>query len=119
MTIRPVLWTRVLNSAGLVCLATSLLLLPAGVRSIRAADEAERPIRVDPTPVASESAISGNPPAAPLKRAGEADQIPRPGSADRKAQAGVIVLNTRGYNYGPTTPGEQNPAAAGLESKQR
>ena len=69
--------------------------------------------------MASESAISENPPAVPVKRAGEADQIPRPGSADRKAQAGVIVLNTRGYNYGPTTPGEQNPAAAGLESKQR
>jgi hypothetical protein len=115
MTTRPVFWNRLLSSAGLICLAMTLLLLPAGVRSVRADDEAEGHVSTAPKHPAREPATSQKRVVAPVTRIDDAEEALRRGSAGTEGQPGVIVLNTRGYNYGPpqARPG---PATDGRES---
>jgi len=116
--IRSVLINKILRSVGLVCLAMSLLLMPAGVRSVRAEDGEKALMSVDPTLVAGEPSNVEGPAVAPVVEAAAADEAVRPGSAGTEVQPGVIVLNTRGYNYGPL-PSELDPAALGQEAKTR
>ncbi len=118
--IRSVLWIRVWNLVGLVCLAMSLLLLPAGVRSVRAADGDEPLMSVDPSLLPNESAILNTPPAAPVIGACEAKEVIRPHLrlvAD-ESRIPFIVLNTGGYNY-DSLPSALDPAALRFESKTR
>jgi hypothetical protein len=96
----------------MACLGASLLLLPAGVRSVRADEGAEQLMSVDPTLVAGEPVISGDPPVAPAHEPGTAAEAHRPADSGTD----VIVLNTRGYNYGPS-PTEIDPAALAVESQ--
>jgi hypothetical protein len=115
--IRSVLFSRILSSAGLVCLAMSLLLMPAGVRVVRAHDEAKAPLSADPSPQPVEPASSVGPPTAAVVDVDTADDVPRRGRAGTtEVQTGVVVLNTRGYNYGPP-PAKPEPAANGQETK--
>ena len=115
MTTRPVLWNRLSNAAGLICLAMTLLLLPAGVRIVRADDEAEGRASVTPTPPASEDATPQKPVVAPVIEIDEAKEALRRGSAGTEGEPGVIVLNTRGFNYGPP-PARPGPATDDRES---
>ena len=75
----------------------------------------------DPTLVASEPVqpvhVEG-PTVAPVVEPAATDEALRPGSAGTEVEPGVIVLNTRGYNYGPS-PSELDPAALGQESNTR
>jgi hypothetical protein len=81
---------RLKTSLGILCLAASLLLMSPGVRVVWA-DEA-RPV-VEP-----EEAV-------PARTGDETDPAPG-GEIDSPAGSpdDVIVLNTRGYNYGPDRP---------------
>jgi hypothetical protein len=118
--IRSVLFSRILSSAGLVCLAMSLLLMPAGVRIVRAHDEVKEPISADPSPQTGRAhEFGGGPPTAAVVGADAAEQAPRRGSVGTtEGQTGVVVLNTRGYNYGPPSA-KPEPASIGQEPKTR
>ena len=124
MRIRSSLWNRVSTGAGLLALAMTLMLMPAGVRIVRAEDADGSLMSVDPALVANATKGESDPdvvekssPAAPiLPLAKDPDAVERPGIAGREIQPGIVVLNTRGYNYGPP-PAPLDPAAIGVESK--
>lgn len=119
MTIRSLVWNRILRWAGLVCLATTLLLNSAVVRSVRAEDDASALMTVDPALVPHESPISEGPPA----------ELGGPVAEERGAD--VIQLNMSGYNYDNyglydekgrpviAEPGTLSPAALNPTAKSR
>lgn len=104
---------------GLACVIATLALLSPGVRIVRAEDEA--PMSVDPGLVAAAERAQGAPalpsPAAPgpapaaapaptagtwpIVPASDVENARRPGVPGIEVQPGVVVLNTRGFNYGP------------------
>jgi hypothetical protein len=100
---------RLADAIGFVCLIASLLLMSLGVRTARADGEALR--SVDPVRVEAErqKAVAKSAPV-PVP----APSAQRPGVPAIEAQPGVIVLNTRGYNYGPP-PAAIDPAAMRVE----
>ncbi len=119
---------RMTTAVGCVCLAIALLLLPAGVRIVRA-DQGEAVMSVDPELVAEAARVAKErreerpahaaPVVAPILPADVGEAVAeRPGIAGREIRPGVIVLNTRGYNYGPP-PAQLDPAALGHESDPR
>jgi hypothetical protein len=113
---RSVLWNRLSSSTGLICLALSLLLLPVGVRSVRADDDAKGLVSADSIPRPSETTTSEKPAVArPVTAVGEAQANLRPGGAGGEDQAEVVVLNTRGFNYGPPLV-NPDPAAGDPEA---
>ena len=106
MSLRATHWNRIASLVGLLCLGTTLVLLPAGIRAARADEGVELPMSVDPLLVAAEEVAATQPAAAGPVVPGEGGDEIRPG---------VIVLNTRGYNYGPR-PAAIDPAAMQRES---
>jgi hypothetical protein len=114
-----VLWNRLSSGAGLICLAMSLLLLPVGVRSVRADDDAKGPVSADSVSRPSEATTSEKPAVArPVTAVGDAPTHLRPGGAGGEDQAEVVVLNTRGFNYGPPRVNpDPVPVAVDLEAK--
>ena len=117
MANRAVLWNRLSSSAGLICLAMSLLLLPVGVRSVRADDDSKGPVSVDSVPRPSEATTAEKPVVAqPVTAAADAQANLRPGGAGGEDQAEIVVLNTRGFNYGPPLV-NTDPVAADPEAK--
>lgn len=129
-------WT---TSIGMLCLTLTLLSLSLGVRAVQAGEEAS-PVRAPIDPVRVESpdpapASPGSPVEPPAERAeagagtvaaaptqAEGRVVPasdvegarQPGVAGIEVAPGVIVLNTRGFNYGPP-PTELDPAALRAE----
>ncbi len=73
----------------------AMLLLPAGVRSIRAEDGAERLMSVDPALVSTAPSISEAPPGAPVIGAGDTDRVLRPGIAGSEVQPGAIGFGSK------------------------
>lgn len=136
MRIQAKVWRRLGDVTGLVCLMASLSLLSPGVRAVRADDAAL--MSVDPELVAA-AARAGRPeaspapalvapreaapaPAAPASNpfvpVAEAERASRPGVSGVEIQPGVVVLNTRGYNYGPP-PTPLTPEALAQEPAPR
>jgi len=114
---RAVLWNRLSSSAGLICLAMSLLLLPVGVHSVRADDDWKGPVSADSVPRPSEATTSEKPAVAPpVTAVGDAQADLRPGGEWGEDQAEVVVLNTRGFNYGPPLV-NPDPVAVDPEAK--
>jgi len=114
---RAVLWNRLSSSAGLICLAMSLLLLPVGVHSVRADDDSKGPVSADSVPRPSEATTSEKPAVAPpVTAVGDAQADLRPGGEWGEDQAEVVVLNTRGFNYGPPLV-NPDPVAVDPEAK--
>lgn len=119
---------------GLACLIASLLLISTGVRTVKADGEAR--MSVDPQRVeaerqkgvaqaepeskkASVTAKAGTD--TDKKDASETRRKPQaagdyqgPGVSAIEVEPGVIVLNTRGFNYGPS-PAAIDPAAMRVE----
>ncbi len=106
---------RVGSIAGTLCVAASFLLLSPGVRIARAED---RPVSPNAAPAASPSPAPASEPGAapaaspasapgdaskvsPFVKAEDVEQARRPGVSGIEISPGVVVLNTRGYNYGP------------------
>ena len=93
---------------GLSCLVMSLLLWSPGVRTVRAEENSEQ----QPSEVV----------VVPAVRDGQIEMSPRAPDARAEAVNGVVVLNTRGYNYGPNRPTarpqvEQVPTAPPAQAK--
>ena len=105
------------DMVGLACLLGSLLLMSTGVQTVKADDEAL--MSVDPERIEAErqkaaaknriNAVEGTLPNAPTG----ADAL-KAGVPAIEVQPGVVVLNTRGFNYGPP-PAAIDPAAMGVE----
>jgi hypothetical protein len=97
------------DSLGWACLAASLLLLSTGVRVVRAGNEDPAAlVSTDPARVeALEREQTEVPPAAPSPSPRpkvpppRAEVRPRADGTVADPASGVVVLNTRGYNYGP------------------
>ena len=117
---------RLATLCGLLCLGACLSLLPGGVRAVHAEDGAEVLMSVDPVLVSkqderSPSIVPVMPPAthpAPTIPLGEEEKAQQPGGTGREVQPGVLVLNMRGYNYGPP-PAALDPAALDREAETR
>lgn len=103
---------RVASIAGALCVVASLALSSPGVRIARAED---RPApgaanAAAPSPASGPAASPVAPPASapsvatkasPFVKAEDVEQARRPGVSGIETAPGVVVLNTRGYNYGP------------------
>jgi hypothetical protein len=109
---RRSLWSRIGTVIGLLSLGSMLAIMPLGVRAVRAGDETEALMSVDPLLVAGERATL---PAQTATSPDEAEEGIKPGSDRVEPQPGVIVLNMRGYNYGQP-PSALDPAAMKRES---
>ena len=96
---------------GLASLVASFFLLPMGVAVVRAED-AVAPAVDSPVEAAAPPGV------VPLETEGQIESAPRPLDPRTESAPGVIVLNTRGYNYGPERPTAQPQAAppAAVES---
>jgi hypothetical protein len=106
------LWNRMGITVGLLCLGSMLAILPLGVSAVRAGDGAETLMSVDPL-LASQQRENATA-AAVIPGAGVEESIKR-GPANRDVEPEVIVLNTRGYKYGP--PPTIDPAAQNRASQ--
>jgi hypothetical protein len=108
---------RIITLVGVSCLGMSLALLPAGVNVVRADDGAEKLMSVDPLLVAGDPVMPRPPPVGSVPMPAEGvDGNPSKVSSG-EVPAGPIVLNTRGYNYGPP-PAAIDPAAMRLEGRK-
>ena len=95
----------------------TLLLLPAGVRSVWADDESKGPAGEDPALLPSKSLTVETPAVVlPGSKVGDAAETLRADGAGSQNQDGIVVLNTRGFNYGPPAA-NPDPAAVGREAK--
>ena len=103
---------RLLDFIGLGCLVLTFALLSGGVRVAQAENSEETLRSVDPALVAGLSAPT--PPPRGIKSEPGAEILP--GTPAIEVQPGIIVLNTRGYNYGPP-PGEIDIQAVRLEDR--
>lgn len=138
MRIQAKPWRWLGEVAGLGCLMATLSLLSPGVDVVRADDAAL--MSVDPALVAAAERTSrpnaspdpdraapgepspAPPPAAPASNpfvsVDDAEKASLPGVSGIEIQPGVVVLNTRGYNYGPP-PTPLAPEALKQESEPR
>lgn len=119
---------------GPACLFATLSLLSPGVSVVRADDTAlmsvdpglvaaaERAAGPEapghPDQVAQREALPAAPASNPFVPVDEVDRASRPGVSGIEVQPGVVVLNTRGYNYGPP-PTPLAPEALARESAPR
>ncbi len=139
MRIQAKSWRRIGEIGGAACLIAALTLLSPGVRVVRA--EGDVAMSVDPALVAAaeRTAEKKNAPAAPSAPAAvepgiaaapaasvafptvhvdDTENAARPGVSAIEIEPGVVVLNTRGFNYGPP-PTPISPEAMKQESGPR
>lgn len=138
MSSRTGAWKRLGNIAGLAVVVAALALLSPGVRTVRAGDEPR--LSIDPGlaavaqtrtgPKAAPAALapsaappnaagaSPTPPSHPSVPVADVENAQRPGVSGVEIQPGIVVLNTRGYNYGPP-PTPLEPAALDQEAAPR
>ncbi len=101
-------WRKVRTIGGCLCLLAALLLMSPGVRAVRAADGDAA--TVAPGPVCSSHPVQ--------PRAGVAALPPQRIEREMAASDRIVVLNTRGYNFGlrgrrPAAAQPAPPAARG------
>lgn len=104
---------RLRHTAGVACLLATLALLSPGVRVVRADPAAPgspataalpAPAAKAASAAAAEASPSAPPaaaPAFPIVSASDVETARRPGVSGIEVAPGVVVLNTRGFNYGP------------------
>ena len=105
---------RPLDFIGLGCLVLTFALLSGGVRVAQAENSEETLRSFDPALVAGVPAPNLPPTGIKIEPGAEI----LPGTPAVEVQPGIIVLNTRGYNYGPP-PGEIDIQAMRLEGRTR
>jgi hypothetical protein len=102
---------RVRNVAGIACVLATFALLSPGVRVVHA-DSAEpgspstlaAPAAASPaSPVSAPDATPVATLASPVVSASDVEAARRPGVSGIEVAPGIVVLNTRGFNYGPPT----------------
>ena len=97
---------RVRNVAGIACVLATFALLSPGVRIVHAdSTEPGSPSTLAaPAAAAPASAPDATPvatPASPIVSASDVEAARRPGVSGIEVAPGIVVLNTRGFNYGP------------------
>ena len=107
---------RSLNLVGFSCLTATLLLMPMGVRIVRAEDGVPVRMSVEPEPTSIEPILSASPTVLPVIKLGDGPDALRPGIAGIEIEPGIILLNTNGYNY-PSAAAGLDPAALEFESE--
>lgn len=117
MNLRKTLSNRMISLAGVLCLGMSFALLPAGVNAVRAEDGTEKLMSVDPLLVNTGPDVQIPSPAEAAPDSAAGTDGTRPGVSAEEMPIGAIVLNTRGYNYGPP-PAEIDPAAMQREGRK-
>ena len=95
-----------IDTLGMLSVLATLALLSPGVRIVRAESPPAALMSIDPALMNSAEVVAD-----PVERADA-----KPGRPAVERQPGVIVLNTRGYNYGPPV-GEVDPRAMDLEQR--
>lgn len=124
---------RIFHGAGMLCVVAAFALLSPGVKVVRAGGT-EPATRAEPTraapppppgaapaapaPRPASSPAAGAAPASPFVQAADVENARRPGVSGIETAPGVVVLNTRGYNYGPP-PTPIEPEALQQESRPR
>lgn len=108
---------RLADRLGLACLIATVLLL-SGVRIAPAEPPAEALMSVDPALTSPAAPAPSVGPAAPAPPAVAPEDWDRPGVPGVEIAPGIVVLNTRGFNYGPPL-GEIDPAALRVETETR
>jgi hypothetical protein len=118
-------WRRLGEIVGTACVVATLALLSPGVRVVRAEDEALMSVDPElvaaaegPVPSPSPTVVPSAPAAYPIVPASDVANASRPGVPGIEIQPGVVVLNTRGFNYGPP-PTPLAPEALRQESAPR
>ncbi|MBY0398901.1 hypothetical protein K2X89_01305 [Myxococcota bacterium] len=106
--LRSALGQRVLSLAGMLCVLATFALASPGVRIVRAEDQsppAAAPKTALPSPAPANTPATTpaaeTPKAFPFVNAEDVEQARRPGVSGIETAPGIVVLNTRGYNYGP------------------
>lgn len=109
--LRSFFGSRAASAGGLFCVAATFLLAAPGVRIARAEDRPARPAASPTAAPSSAPTLSAAPPpapapseapkASPFVKAEDVEQARRPGVSGIETAPGIVVLNTRGYNYGP------------------
>jgi hypothetical protein len=100
MSETPACLQRVKTCLGLGALVACFLLWSPGVSTVRAGDDSS-----PPQPQVTPKAAPPVPLAVvPARRNGQIEMAPRAPDPRAEATGDVIVLNTRGYNYGPDRP---------------
>lgn len=84
---------------GFICLAATLLLTSFGVTAVRADDAA--PLVSEAPPAASCSAAQAKPPVTPVSIQQQIVSPDRVAMNVDEANGAFLMLNNRGYNYGP------------------
>jgi hypothetical protein len=103
---------RIRATVGLLSLGLMVGLLSLGVNAVRAGDGAEKLMSVDPLLVSGQAESAR---AAVVIPPGEVEEMIERGSERMEVMPDVVVLNTRGYNYGP--PPAIDPAAMNRDSQ--
>lgn len=105
-------WSTLRNSVGLLALGVSLALASPGVNVVRA-----EPAKPAAQATAAGSAECPAPAAIPAKPASEEfvvqlrrDQLTGAQQREGRSDGDFVVLNTRGYNYGPQRGAGPAPA---------
>jgi hypothetical protein len=118
---RSKLRARITRFAGRACVLATLALLSPGVHVARAGDARPAPATVAPAarpavqPLQSAVATPALPapaavaparppsgaPSSPFVHVDDVENARRPGVSGVEVAPGVVVLNTRGFNYGP------------------
>ena len=122
MSSRTEAWARLGSIAGWTAVLAALALFSPGVSTVRAGDDplmssdpgllaapaqknsgvAPAKAATDPGPAPANTAEAPQtPPSQPFVRVDDVENARRPGVSGIEIQPGVVVLNTRGYNYGP------------------
>ncbi|MBJ22895.1 MAG: hypothetical protein CL933_26090 [Deltaproteobacteria bacterium] len=114
---RRLLMNRMRTLTGVLCVFGCLLLLSPGVRTVRAEDGEETLMSIDPVLEAKRARPpAAQPPAAVARVPEEGVEPDRPGAPANEVRPGVIVLNTRGYNYG-SPHARREPGAMRFETE--
>jgi hypothetical protein len=95
---KQLLLERLGRLTGAFVVLAALALLSPGVRIARAG-EAVAPVAAPATPSATAPAAAT--PVLPTVKVDDVENAKRPGVPAIEVQPGVVVLNTRGFNYGP------------------
>ena len=117
-------WTTLRNTVGMLALGASLLLASPGVQVVRAEADPAPPAARDTQAAAPDANLDAfveqlrrdhAKPDGPVRVKREGNRLVLPKRTDRSH----VVLNTRGYNYGPRQAAGPAPAPARTEPPSR
>lgn len=98
---KPGVLERIGRIAGACTVVAAFALLSPGVRIARAGEPAAPSPAPSTVAPAAAPATAAATPLLPTVRADDVENAKRPGVPAIEVQPGVVVLNTRGFNYGP------------------